>query len=166
MKSIIAVSAFAAAALGQTIPPALTGSYTGTSRQRFGLADPTNPNSFECLPGNNDGNIVTRDRVMNATSSGNTVTLGALPATTYNSGVAVFTLPAENAVTYGYAAYDPSTKILQLRNPNNQNKIECHRATQGSGRSWTIVTLSTVRQELFRDRWWFSYNCVLTCLQL
>jgi hypothetical protein len=143
---MLIAAAFAGAALAQTIPASLTGSYTGTSKQNFGLADPTNPTSWECLPGSGTTNVVTRDRTMNGTSSGNTLTLGAMPATTYNSGVATFTLPAVDSVTYGFAAYDPSTKILQLRNPNNQNKIECHRATEsgsGNSRSWTIVTLST-----------------------
>jgi hypothetical protein len=130
-------------AADQPAPTQFQGSWVGTLRTKFALANVLDDQSWNCLP--NGAQVTIPNISLNITAS--TFTRGEYPQQTVNAGLAQFTWPAGNEFVRGWAGIT-NAGLLTLR--ASTTILECYYAVvQGTGlnRKLTIVTLGGTAYE-------------------
>jgi hypothetical protein len=137
---VLAAGALSHVALADDpIPGTVTGTWTGNRMQSFALSNASDPSSFECLP---SGTISSRPVDLTATTTNSAFTIANMTSQSVTVGAATYLVPAAAAQNYRWAAYDPASHILKLR--DTSDNIVCHYATlsgSGANRKITVVTL-------------------------
>jgi hypothetical protein len=149
LRLLLAAGALSHVAMAdQPIPATVTGTWTGNRMQSFALSNASDPSSFECLPG---GTISSRPMVLTASTSNNSFAIANVTSQSVTVGAATYLVPAAEAQNYRWAAYDPASHILKLR--DTSDNIVCHYATlsgSGADRKITVVTLGG---EVYTNDW-------------